>query len=255
MVSARNLPAFVLPFYGFCAFCVRPKLWKYVLVPGILFWIVVGGFAGFIFTVGLTAQLFLGPLAIPAVIAQFVGFSLTLFILFFNHIQRFIVRAALEEHGVYEQLCMKYGAEKMEEIGCCRRVCHNTCFTITRLVVLWACGVIPTVTIIVPPLALIMLVVLLATYFILQTWNLICESLGRMKLCSFNDQFEFAMAHSCSFLGFGFWATFLETLPVVNIGFMAGNAFGAAVLFEKYFEAEVAREHPRAMLIPKPELT
>mmetsp|Transcript_75070 Transcript_75070/g.219948 ORF Transcript_75070/g.219948 Transcript_75070/m.219948 type:complete len:253 (+) Transcript_75070:42-800(+) len=251
MPAARHLPACLLPFYGVGAFCSRPKLWKYAVIPGCIFAVFTIWVASMIFTVGLAAQVFLGPLAIGAVIFEFIAINKSVMIFVFQKMQRFITRAALEERGVYDELCSSYGAEKVGELGCCRNMQYNMCFAVWRVLILWAVGVLPSVTVLVPPVAAALLWLLLFAYFGLYTWNLVSESLGRMMICSCHQQLDFALAHKGSFLSFGAVAMILETLPIVNFVFMAGNAFGAAVLFERYFEEQTARGHPNARLIAK----
>ena len=122
------------------------------------------------------------------------------------------------------------------------------CFALGRSIAL-ALTVLASPTYIIPIVGQLIMALVLCVLFWLYAWNLVSESLGRMNICTFRDQGSFALQHGKSFVSFGAMATLLEVVPILDIVFMAGSAFGAAILFERFFEAEARTGHRRSKLI------
>jgi len=195
MALEDYVPVFMLPFYGLMAFCARPRLWPYLLVPTLLFLACLAIILSALFTVGVVAQAFLGPLEIPALCGEVAVACLAGLIMFFQQVQRSIAKAALEDRGVYDKLCAEYGIQKLGEIGCCRNIHHNIYVALGRSIVL-AVTTLATPAYLILVLGQLIMVSLLLILFALYTWNLVSESLGRMSICSCTDQAAFVLSHS-----------------------------------------------------------
>jgi len=167
--------------------------------------------------------------------------SLVAFAIFFAQVQDRITKAALRKIGTVEKLSLKYGVHELEDMSCIRGISHSLLFLFARLPLLLA-----TLPVLSYPVVGEVVWPLLNGW--LYAWELQGEILPYIGRTTCKQQGEHFSQHRWAYFSFGFTAMCLELFPFVGIIFMAGNAYGAAILFDKYIDEDMKYESNRMLL-------
>jgi len=136
--------------------------------------------------------------------------------------------AAMEEQGVTEWMMEKYGFKDVPDVGVVADA-----MTTLRFLGLQVFMMVFTSPLNVTPPGFGTAIWAFCNGW-LTTWESMSDLLPMIGYRTCIHQMHHMFRHPCSYLSFGFTAFGLMIVPVLNVLFAAGNAYGAACLFGHY---------------------
>lgn len=229
-----------LPIVGAAKFLVRPYLWPQLIIPYLVSLVATILFLLLLFGFALHPQVqFLDQLGTPSWASYAIGIVLVLletgiltlwiFVVLFGNVQYVITRRALEELGVIDRISANHNIRVLKELPCAMSAVHSCQFFMGRVPLM----------LLTLPLHSVPVIGQCAWQLCngwLHAWELLSEFLPLVNLRSCGEQAGHVRQHFCTYASFGFLAMLFEMIPFVNIIFIAGNAYGAALLFESLYD-------------------
>mmetsp|Transcript_42019 Transcript_42019/g.116004 ORF Transcript_42019/g.116004 Transcript_42019/m.116004 type:complete len:252 (+) Transcript_42019:80-835(+) len=230
--------ACLLPLKGTLAIVsAGPKLWRTITRPFLYGSL---GLAVLFALVGVLAVPFM--LDLPVIVGGVMVLSSIMFIVIFNVFGDVIILYALEKRGVLERLRTVVGLEPIRKMGGAGKLNRKLAFATARVLLM----------IVTLPLVgnsfLGKLVFALLNGF-LYSLTLLDTPLLLVCLPGSIQQWRHAKKHVFAYASFGVVAFFLQLVPICNLLFSAGNAYGAALLFESLLERGFLESSLRASLL------
>jgi len=239
------------PLRGLIGFVESPELYKELVIPFVASILFVFLSLGLLFEFSYEPQVDDLPANFPhwvrcttaaiAVIFEAMILTLVMFAILFAQVQDRITKAALRKIGTDEKLSSKYGVNQLEDMSCICSISHSLLFLCARLPLMLATLPLlsyPVVGEIAWPLA----------NGWLYAWELLGEILPYIGRKACKEQGQHVVQHRWAYFSFGFAAMCLELIPFVGIIFMAGNAYGAAILYDKFIDEDMKHESNRILL-------
>mmetsp|Transcript_91589 Transcript_91589/g.258976 ORF Transcript_91589/g.258976 Transcript_91589/m.258976 type:complete len:242 (-) Transcript_91589:147-872(-) len=232
-MGSTGLMAAFLPVAGLIRFAGSgPKLWGRLVRPFVL---------GMVVLTAATAVLMMITLplfwAAPLLIGGYLLACVVLFeaISFCTSMQEFIIQTALEDIGVLEILRAEYGRDTLPVLARREKYKHKVSFLIARCALMGA-----TLLFAAAPGIGQLFVVLLNGW--LYAWHLVDKQLVLIGLNKFDQQFGHVIRNFLTYVAYGTIALSLLMVPGINIFFFAGNAYGGALLFKEFVDAETPEQ-------------
>lgn len=169
---------------------------------------------------------FLGYLLIPVEAAMI---NLVVFALLFGKVTSTIQESVLRAHGVEVKLMQLYGVDTLSDGSMLTGLINNLIFLVLQLTLLVATLQFHAI----PGLGQVLWV---ACSGWVRPWELVAELLPLIGYRHCGSQVSHVIWHMFSYVTFGFVAFTLELCPFVNLFFIAGNAYGSALLFEGFVD-------------------